>query len=233
MADPWVESAPCTRVFVHAYDFKKFGPANAVAFDLGSGGFALLSAPPNPPGDVVSSLDDKGELEALIISNLGHIAGYSHWLAMKPSLTVYAPDDILEKLPRLGVETPVRPLSELETGAGVRVMSAVGTRVGGTWMRSELGARPVVFLDEIIINMRTKPRSLLARLAFWATGTKPELTVNRVFELALCGDGALLKKTALELLDGDCIIIPAHGAPLASSWEVDGARTLLRAQGGS
>jgi len=223
----WKEVIRGSGLYVHTYLYKKFGPVNSVAVQIGQDGLALVSAPPAPSEAVTSELLGLGELRHLVIPNVGHLSGVDAWHHRFKNARVHAPETAIPLLPRLGVSCAVEPLSHIETETGVGFIDVPGARMGSTYVHSTKGERPVVYLDEIIINMKTRPRSLINKLAFLITGTKPQLTVNKVFAKTLCSDPQSVKRHALSLIADDSVVVPAHGDVVFEAESIDGIRDLL------
>lgn len=222
----WREASPGSGVYVHEYDFRKFGPANSLAVLTGAGRLAVVSPPPAPGASLLNALARIGRVEAIVIPNIGHTAGQREWRAHFPAASLYAPDDIAPMLENLKIEG-AKKLSSLGAPEGVRFIAAPGSRTGATFVISALGARPVVYLDEILITMKGRPRGLMMKILFAVFGVGKGASVNRVFVKMLCKDPSTLKAAARGLLAGDPVILPAHGPAIIAPQAVRAAMRLL------
>lgn len=223
----WKEVIRGSGLYVHTYLYKKFGQVNSVAIQIGQGGLALVSPPPAPSEAVISELLSLGELRHLVIPNVGHLSGVDAWRHRFTKARIHAPEIAIPLLPRLGVTCEVEPLSHIETETGLGIIDVPGARMGSTYVHSTKGDQPVAYLDEIIINIKTRPRSLINKLAFLITGTKPRLTVNKVFAKTLCSDPQSVKRRALSLIADDSVVVPAHGDIVFEAESIDRIRDLL------
>jgi hypothetical protein len=89
------------------------------------------------------------------------------------------------------------------------------------------GERPVIYLDESIVNWSSLPENWVAKILFWLTGSAPGLKLNRIYLSLLCSDKQAVARTVLDALAGDPAIVPAHGSPLIRSADVARVRALV------
>lgn len=224
----WVEAFEGSKIYVCAYEFPAFGPANALAIESSPGAIAILSPPPSPDDETINQLRSMGEVTSIIISNIGHRGGYRDWLKVFPNASLLAPESAHAHLIRLGTKEPLNALEDLDCQAGITIVGASQSKVSGTWVKSELGNRNVVFVDELMINIDSRPNSLLSRLTFWLTGTRPGLGENKVFSKMLTKDASQLKADLKSFIaSDDPVLIPAHGSMISDLVEVDAALQIL------
>lgn len=225
MSERWTENVPGSGVYRLSYDYPAFGEVTSLAFRLQSGGWAILSAPPNPASTVTDFFKADG-VEALVAPNFAHLSGLADWLQLYPDATFFAADTVLDATQRLAKIKPA-PVSALEPAAGVDVREAPGTRCGTVWLKSTAGEAPVVYLDEILITMGERPKGWFARLMFRISGVRPGLGVNRLFLKTLCSDPDAHLSGALKLSDGAAMAYVAHG-PAITGADLAESRELLR-----
>ncbi|NJR52985.1 MAG: hypothetical protein HC780_28935 [Leptolyngbyaceae cyanobacterium CSU_1_3] len=108
----------------------------------------------------------------------------------------------------------------------VELLEVPGTKKGGTIAISHRGSRPVVYLDELVINWSSQPNNW-PKLLFWLTGSAPGLKINRVYFNLFCLDKQAVVQTVLNALEGDPVIVPAHGTPLVQVGDVARIRALV------
>jgi hypothetical protein len=89
------------------------------------------------------------------------------------------------------------------------------------------GERPVIYLDESIVNWWSLPDNWVAKSLFWLTGSAPGLKINRIYLSLLCSDKQAVARTVLKALAGDPAIVPAHGSPLLRSGDAARVRSLI------
>ena len=223
----WQEVVESSGVHLCTYVFEKFGPANALLLEYSNGRCAIISPPPTPDPTLIEYAKSKGEIDALIVSNLGHTAGYKDWQTIVPEARLYATSDCIPLLKRLKPVDVFMPVSDLEFRSGMECFGAPGTRTGSLLMRSRLGERPVVFVDEILMNLNEPIKPLFMRFMFALTRTRTGLSLNNVFRLFLTSDRKKLTEAARTLLEDGPICIPAHGDPISDTDLLQRARTLL------
>lgn len=206
----WSEIGEGSGVWRHGAVHKGFGPVSALAVDLGSRRWAVISAPKEFRPAVAEALADTGAVVALIAPNIAHTSGLARWREMFPDAGLYGPDDHLEHLARL-TRRDFQPVSSLQAEAGLTFLSAPGTRSGAVWVKSERASAPTVYLDEVLTTLETRPSSILSAFLYWLTGTRPGWSVNHLFMRALCSDPAGHAAAALAFSEGAGAVIPAHG----------------------
>jgi len=227
MSNKWIKTSEGSRIHVCAYVFDKFGPSNSLLLEYRRGHCAIISPPPDPDQTLVEHAISKGEIDALIISNLGHTAGYKDWQTIFPNARLYASSECIPLLKRLKPDDEFQPMSELIFRHGLEHIEAPETRTGSVLIRSELGARPVVFVDELLINLNEPVKPFFMRFMFAITRTKTGLSINNVFHRFLVRDRQKLADRVLSLLEDDPICIPAHGDPIVDLNVLNRARMLL------
>jgi len=227
MRQEWTEVIAGSGVHINQYVFKKFGPANALLLEYKERHCAILSPPPNPDPSLLEYAKLKGDVDTLIISNLGHTAGYREWLEIFPHAQLYASSDCISLLKRLKPEDEFHPVSDIECQVGFECFEAPGTRTGSVLVRSTLGARSVVFIDEVLINLQEPIKPFFMKILFSITGTRTGLGFNNVFRLFLTSDLRKLADTILIQLKDNPICIPAHGDLIIDTEVLQQARALL------
>lgn len=86
----------------------------------------------------------------------------------------------------------------------------------------------MLYIDELLGNQAAPPPHPFWKFAFWVSGSAPGLRINRIFKTVLCTEPARIARTLLEALEGEPILVPAHGAPLRRAEDVVRARALLQ-----
>ncbi|MBD6617372.1 hypothetical protein FNW02_16435 [Komarekiella sp. 'clone 1'] len=117
------------------------------------------------------------------------------------------------------------PLSKL-SAPHLEFREVPSTKKGGTIAIARQGERPVVYLDELVINWASLPNSW-TKLLFWLTGSAPGLKVNRVYSKVFCSDIQAVAQTVLDALEDNPAIVPAHGTPLVHVGDVARVRALV------
>lgn len=227
MTGEWKEVFEGGGVHVHTYLFEKFGPANALLLEYKENQCAILSPPPAPDPQLVDQARSKGDVNALIISNLGHTAGYRDWRQIFPEARIYASSECIPLLERMKLEETFYPISELPVRAEIEFIEAPGTRTGSLLLRSQLAERSVVFVDEVLINLQEPVKPLFIRLMFFITGTRTGLCRNNVYWRFLTTDRRQLADAILSLLENDPVCIPAHGELITETEQLRRARAIL------
>jgi len=227
MRKEWTEVVADSGVHIHKYVFKKFGPANALLLEYKDRHCAILSPPPKPDPSLLEYAKLKGDVDALIVSNLGHTAGYREWLDVFPRAQLYASNDCIPLLKRLRPEDKFHPVSDIEFQPGFECFEAPGTRTGSVLVRSTLGARSVVFVDEVLINLEEPIKPFFMKLMFAITGTRTGLGFNNVFRFFLTSDRRRLADAILIQLQDNPVCIPAHGDVVIDTELLQQARALL------
>lgn len=206
----WQEVIENSNVWVYEYVANGY-KANAIALPLDDSALAIVSPPIGLSDSDFAAIEAKGQVTALIAPHSGHDLGQAEWQARYPDAIPYAPSAALSQIKHVGGQ-PFMPLSKL-SASNVKFREVPSTKKGGTIAISRQGERPVVYLDELIINWTSLPDNW-TKLLFWLTGSAPGLGVNRVYFNVLCSDKPAVAQTALEALSEDPAIVPAHGVPL-------------------
>jgi hypothetical protein len=217
----WQEVIKDSNVWVYEYVANGYR-ANAIAILLDGHSdrlrhrdeLAIVSPPIGLSDADFVQIEAKGRVTALIAPHSGHDLGLALWQARYLAARSYAPTTAIEQLDKLGIS--FTPLSEL-TAPDVEFHEVPGTKKGGTIAIVRRGERPVIYLDESIVNWSSLPDNWVAKILFWLTGSAPGLKLNRIYLSLLCSDRQALARTLLDALAGDPAIVPAHGSPLIRS----------------
>lgn len=219
----WQEVIEGSNVWVYEYVPNGY-KANAVALLLDETKLAIVSPPTGLSETDFAEIDAKGKITTLITPHSGHDLGQSEWQARYPNAISYAPQIALSQLKHTG-RRPFTPLTKLSDST-VEFREVPGTKKGGTVAISRRGSRPVVYLDELVINWSSLP-SNWTKLLFWLTGSAPGLKINRAYFSMLCSDKQAVAQTVLDALEGDPAIVPAHGTPLVRVGDATRVRALV------
>ena len=187
----------------------------------------MLSAPSDPQKQDFDAANSLGNVTALIVPNFGHRAGLDVWLAHCPQAEVYAPSATVLLAERSGMRD-LKTLADLQTDETISIVEIPGARTGGTFLSISRGARPVVYVDEVLVTMQKLPGSWLYRQLFRWKRVKPGIAVNRIYTDWMTRDRKQVATTALSLLDGNPICFAAHGPPIESRSDLSTARALLQ-----
>lgn len=145
----WQEVITGSNVWVYEYGANGY-KANAIALSLNKNELAIVSPPIGLAEVDFTEIDAKGQVTALIAPHSGHDLGQNEWQARYPDAITYAPTTALAQLkPTAG--RPFMPLSKL-AAADAEFREVPGTKKGGTIAISRQGNRPIVYLDELVIN---------------------------------------------------------------------------------
>jgi len=219
----WQEVIEGSNVWVYEYLANGY-KANAVALPLDESHLAIVSPPIGLSEANFAEIDAKGEITALIAPHSGHDLGQAQWQARYPNAIPYAPTIAIDQLKHIG-RRAFTPLSKLQA-ARVEFREVPGTKKGGTIAIVHRVERPVVYVDELVINWSALPNSW-TKLLFWWTKSAPGLSINRVYAKLLCPDVEVVAQTVFEALADDPVIIPAHGAPLIELGDTVRVRALV------
>jgi hypothetical protein len=218
----WQEVIENSNVWVYEYVANGY-KANAIALPLNENDWAIVSPPISLSEADFAEIDAKGQVIALIAPNSAHDLGQSEWQAHYPNAIPYAPTTALSQLKQ--VEQPFMPLSKL-SAPKAEFREVPGTKKGGTIAISHHGSRPVVYLDELVINWASLPNNW-TKLLFRFTSSAPGLKINRVYSKLFCPDLQAVAQTVLDSLEGDPAIVLAHGVPLVQAGDAARVRALV------
>jgi hypothetical protein len=219
----WQEVITGSNVWVYEYGANGY-KANAIALSLNKNELAIVSPPIGLAEVDFTEIDAKGQVTALIAPHSGHDLGQNEWQARYPDAITYAPTTALAQLKPIAGR-PFMPLSKL-AAADAEFREVPGTKKGGTIAISRQGNRPIVYLDELVINWASLPDNW-TKLLFWLRRSAPGLKINRLYSSILCPDLQAVAQTVLEALEGDPAIVPAHGAPLIEFGDAARVRALV------
>lgn len=219
----WQEVTPSSNVWVYEYMANGY-KANAIAISLDDGEIAIVSPPIGLSEVDFAAIDQQGKVVALIAPHAGHDLGQNEWQVRYPNAIPYAPTTAIEQLKHVGRRS-FTSVSKLFAST-VEFREVPGTKKGGTIAIVHRAERPIVYLDELVINWSALPKSW-TRVLFWWAKSAPGLNINRVYARLLCPDVQAVARTVLEALAEDAIVIPAHGAPLVEPNEAARVRALV------
>lgn len=219
----WQQLIEGNNIWYYEYTANGY-KANAIAFPLDDHALAIVSPPVGLLDADFATLDAIGQVTALIAPHSGHDLGQAEWQSRYPQAISYAPTTALAQLKPIGGR-PFTPLSTL-SAPNVEFREVAGTKKGGTLAISQQGERPVVYLDELVINWSSLPDSW-TKLLFWLTGSAPGLKINQVYVKLLCSDVKAVAQTVLDVLVDDPVIVPAHGTPLIHPGDAARVRELV------
>lgn len=231
----WQEVMPNSDVWVYEYRVNGYR-SNAIALPLNERDWARDWAIVSPPVGIseadFAEINALGRVTALIAPSAAHDLGQAEWQVRYPEAIPYAPTSALSQLKLF--QRPFMPLSQL-SASSVEFREVPGTQKGGTIAIAKRRAaaqttqrpnRPIVYLDELVINWSSLP-SNWTKLLFWLTGSAPRLKINRIYSTLFCPHLPSVAKAVLHALEGDPMIIPAHGDPLVQCGDADRVRALV------
>ncbi|MBW4577956.1 MAG: hypothetical protein KME42_00070 [Tildeniella nuda ZEHNDER 1965/U140] len=219
----WQEVIEDSNVWVYEYVANGY-KANAVAVTLEDGELAIVSPPIGLSEADFTEIDAKGQVTALIAPHSAHDLGQNEWQARYPDAIPYAPTIAIEQLKHVG-QRSFTPVSKLFAST-VEFREVPGTKKGGTIAISRRGKRPIVYLDELIINWSSLPHNW-TRFWFQFSNSAPRLRVNQIYKQMFCPDLQAVVQTVLGALEGDPAIVPAHGTPLVQVGDAARVRALV------
>ncbi|KAM3091363.1 hypothetical protein ACKFKF_33255 [Phormidesmis sp. 146-12] len=219
----WQEVTSGSNVWVYEYVANGY-KANAVALPLDDGELAIVSPPIGLSEADFAAIDQQGKVAALIAPHSGHDLGQNEWQARYPDAIPYAPAISIEQLRHIG-RLSFTPVSKLFAST-VEFREVPGTKKGGTIAIVHQAERPIVYVDELVINWSALPKSW-TRVLFWWAKSAPGLNINRVYARLLCPDVQAVARTVLEALANNPVIIPAHGVPLVDPDDAARVRALV------
>lgn len=223
----WAEVAPGSGIHQKVYDG---GPtvANAFAIRLDGERIAILSPNTDPTEADFATVGALGEVVALVSPNAMHTLGLRAWAERFPSAGRYGPPEALKKLGGLGVGD-FAAASTLDCDDAIRIVVGPSAKLGSVQIRSERGERPVVYCDELVGNQVAPAKHPVFRFLFWLTKSAPGLTVNHFYSRMFVRDRGEAARATLSLLDGDPVLVFAHGAPVTSADGLAEVRSQLSA----
>lgn len=223
----WSEAAPGSGVSVRDYHCGA-AVANALIVALGDGRAVVVSPNVDPTEPDFARAESAGEVVALVAPNAMHNLGIRAWRERFPAARLLAPDLGLNRLNGLGLGS-FEPVRSLDLPPGLRAVELEGARLGSLILRSDRGARPVVYVDELMGNQQAPSPSRMFRTLFWLTGSAPGLVPNYFYSRLFLKDRHGAAQAILAELGGDPVVLCAHGAPIRTADELATTRTLLQA----
>jgi hypothetical protein len=224
----WTTLSESPAVLVHEYGFGA-GRANALAVQLPSRKWLIVSPPPKMSAAEAAAFSAHGEVVALVENNGTHHMGLGPCRALFPTAVAYAEPAaaarIRKKNPSAGQLEPIAALSPM-LGDAVSIIAADGCKIGDVIVRVRSEKGVVLYTSDFIANISKLPRNPVFRLLFKLTGSGPGLKVFRIFFTFFVAD----KKAAIDFLVREieahppAIMVPAHGDVVARP---DLAPTLL------
>lgn len=215
----WTTLSEAPAVLVHEYGFGA-GRANALAVQLPSRKWMIVSPPPKMTAAEAEAFGAHGEVVALVENNGTHHLGLGPCRALFPNAVTYAEPlaaaRIRKKNASAGQLEPVTALRPL-LGDAVAIVAADGCKIGDVIVRVKSEKGVVLYTSDFIANIRKPPSNPLFRLLFKLTGSGPGLTVFRIFFTFFVAD----KKAAIDFLAREieahppAIMVPAHGDVVA------------------
>jgi hypothetical protein len=219
----WQEVFPGSNVWLYEYEVNGY-LANSVILPLDRSAFAIVSPPTGLSEADFAAIDAKGEVTALIAPHSGHDLGQAEWQARYPNAIAYAPTTALPQLKSIAGK-PFLPLSKL-SATTAEFREVPGTKKGGTIAISRQGERPVVYLDELVINWSSLPQNW-TKILFWLWQSAPGLKINRLYASHLCPQLSAVAQAVLDAITDDPVIVPAHGTPLDQMGDAVRVRALV------
>jgi hypothetical protein len=150
----WRQLDELGRVLTLKYSW---GPAiaNALAIQLDTGAFLVVSPPMHPAESVWKELATDGGVAALLAPNAFHYLGQAAWRARFPAATSFAPSGALPRLRKRAGDVPFEPTEALERQLppSVRLMFPEGQKSPDTMIRIAAGHRETVWwLGDLFSN---------------------------------------------------------------------------------
>lgn len=220
----WQEVLEGSNVWVYEYGANGY-KANAIAIPLDDNALAIVSPPIGLSKEDFAAIESEGNVTALIAPSSAHDLGQAEWQARYSHAIAYTPTTALPQLKPIAGK-PFMPLSKL-SAANAEFREIPGTKKGGTIAISRQGARPVVYLDELVINWAALPDNW-TKLLFQLRRSAPGLKINQVYSKLFCPDLQAVAQTVLEALEDDPAIVPAHGIPLVKSNDAARVRAMVQ-----
>lgn len=195
------------------------GSANALAFRLRDGGWAIVSPPASAPDCVYDAIGSRGEVRMLIAPNAFHNLGQAAWRARFPVATSYAPRGAHERLAKQTPEIAYRPTEQL-AGALVpaRMFIPEGMKTPDMLLRIPFEGGRLWWLGDQFSNNSKTDQAFLFRLLSRVVANGPGFWCNPKPELVYVRDrSAWLSSMRAALSENPpTIVLCAHGNPLTS-----------------
>jgi hypothetical protein len=206
-------------VLMREYSFGA-GTANALAVALPDRKWMLVSPPIGVPAEQLTSLEQHGDVVALLEFNGVHHMGLASCGATFPRATSYATERAAARI-RKKAKTPGR-LDSIDVlrpllGDRVSVLSVPGDKLGDVVVRVQTEQGTLLYAGDFIANIPLLPKNPIARLLFKLTDSGPGFKIFRIFFKFFVAN----KKAARDFLIHEvenhppAIVVPAHGEVVA------------------
>jgi hypothetical protein len=214
-----------SRAYVFSKQVESFGPANTLALGAGEG-LAIISPSPGMKEKDFSFVEKLGGAAAIVLPNSAHNLGVQEWRARFPRARVYAPMGALSKLVESGVRS-LYPLDGMPSFENLTFRELPGTTIGGVIAISSHGKRPVVYSDELIVQLNSLPKATLPKVLFYLMRSAPGLNLNKGYLKLMVRQPEMLAESYWKILEENPVLVPAHGRILHGKKDLEEVKRLV------
>ncbi len=221
-------------VWIHEYKFSKEGFAHTFVVRMADKKLLVLSPGSDMADAVFQELDSLGEVAAIVATNGFHHLGIPDWRRRYPGARCFAPTAAAR---RIAAKNPdagsLEPLSALKgvIDADIVVREVDKAKRGELWLSVETPGGHIWFVSDLLANLPHLPESFVMGLVFKWTKSAPGYKVFHLALMFLVKDRRAALRSMLDALETHrpCMVVPAHGSPIAHDRVVDETRALLEA----
>lgn len=221
----WRAIGEGTDVWISEYPAEGFGRTNCLAIGWNDG-TVVLSPSVGPSKSDLDFVRGRGPLYGLLAPHAGHTLGITEWRHHFPEAPVYAAPGSIERLAEV-CKVEAKPIEALATDPTVKVMVPKGSKNDSLLLRIERGPRPVVYVNELLVDLEHQPGKGIQKAIFWLAGSRAGLRVNRGYLRFYVPDKETLARETLELMHGDPHVVLAHGPVRSSAADLTECRRLV------
>jgi hypothetical protein len=195
------------------------GSANALAFRLPDGAWAIVSPPSSAPDQVYEEIRSRGEVRLLIAPNAFHHLGQAAWRACFPGAKSYAPTGAFERLAKQTPDIAYHPIEQLaDTLAPARIFIPAGMKTPDLLLHIPYEGGSLWWLGDQFSNNSKADQVFLFRLLSRIIANGPGFWCNPKPELVYVHDrSAWLSSMRAALSENPpTIALCAHGDPVTA-----------------
>ena len=200
------------------------GSANALAFKLRDGTWAIVSPPCDAPEHVYAEIARRGKVSALIAPNAFHHKGQSAWRQRFPEARAYAPRGALPRLSKQTPELDYSPLEECAVIAPATVFIPDGMKTPDALLYIPTATGPATsgglwWLGDQFSNNTKADQIFIFRIISRLVASGPGFWCNPHPELVYVRDRVSWLRSLQSRLDRHPpqMILSAHGDPVTEA----------------
>jgi glyoxylase-like metal-dependent hydrolase (beta-lactamase superfamily II) len=215
----WNTVAREPLVLVREYSFGA-GMANTLAVALPDRKWMLVSPPIGVAAEELKSLEQHGDVVALLEFNGAHHMGLAPCGAAFPRAISYATERaaarIRKKTKQPGRLEPIDRLRPL-LGDRISILPVPGDKIGDVLVRVQTEKGTLLYTGDFIANIPRLPRNPIARLMFKLTDSGPGFKVFGIFFKFFIADKTAARDFLIHEVENNppSIVVPGHGDVVA------------------